>query len=131
MNALQAAGSTITYMRRYCVCSILGLATTDDDGKAGGDAMDNKELRGNNNKQTPPPAVKSIPQAVKVEQYLSNDAITEMRHALMDLIMAKGIPMDTVEKWCAKFGVNSVNEFTVDNISTCNNAIEKRMGNKE
>lgn len=47
MNSLQAAGSTITYLRRYCISSILGLASTDDDGKAGGEHMDDhiKELR--------------------------------------------------------------------------------------
>ncbi len=39
MNSLQAAGSTVTYLRRYCVCSIVGIATTDDDGKAGGESM--------------------------------------------------------------------------------------------
>jgi hypothetical protein len=43
MNSLQAAGSSITYLRRYCISSILGLSSTDDDGKIGGDQMD--ELR--------------------------------------------------------------------------------------
>ena len=48
MNSLQAAGSTITYLRRYCISSILGLSSTDDDGKSGGDHTDDsvKELRG-------------------------------------------------------------------------------------
>lgn len=47
MNSLQAAGSSITYLRRYCLMSIIGLSSTDDDGKSGGDHLDEsiKELR--------------------------------------------------------------------------------------
>lgn len=39
-NAPQSQGSAITYMRRYALTSILGIATEDDDGNAatGGDA---------------------------------------------------------------------------------------------
>lgn len=46
MNSLQAAGSTITYLRRYSLMSLIGLAATDDDGKSGGEHIDNerKEL---------------------------------------------------------------------------------------
>ena len=46
MNSLQAAGSTITYLRRYSLMSLIGLAATDDDGKTGGEHIDNerKEL---------------------------------------------------------------------------------------
>ena len=40
MNSLQAAGSTITYLRRYSLMSLIGLAATDDDGKAGGEHLD-------------------------------------------------------------------------------------------
>ncbi len=119
MNALQAAGSTITYMRRYCVCSILGLATTDDDGHAAGEV------------QNTPTAPKNITQPVIVQQHIGEDAMQKLRLQLMDLIMEKGIAMDTVEKWCNKFGVKSVNEFNLEHINICNNAIEKKLGNKE
>lgn len=46
MNSLQAAGSTITYLRRYSLMSLIGLAATDDDGKSGGEHIDSerKEL---------------------------------------------------------------------------------------
>lgn len=30
----QSVGSAITYMRRYALCAVLGIATTDDDGNA-------------------------------------------------------------------------------------------------
>jgi hypothetical protein len=113
MNALQAAGSTITYMRRYCVCSILGLATTDDDGAAGGQV------------QNTPPAPKYISQPIKVEQHLGEDAMNQLRHTLMDAIMEKNIPLATVEKWCAKAGVDSVLEFNYDQIVGVNNLLEK------
>jgi len=33
-NKMQAAGSAITYARRYGVCAMVGLAQTDDDGNA-------------------------------------------------------------------------------------------------
>lgn len=33
----QQAGSAITYARRYCLSSVLGVATEDDDGKAASD----------------------------------------------------------------------------------------------
>lgn len=40
MNSLQAAGSTITYLRRYVLMSLIGLAATDDDGDSGGEYID-------------------------------------------------------------------------------------------
>lgn len=47
MNSLQSSGSAITYLRRYCLMSIIGLSSTDDDGRSGGDHMDEslRELR--------------------------------------------------------------------------------------
>jgi hypothetical protein len=45
-NAIQAIGSTLTYLQRYSLVQMLGLAAAaDDDGKAGGAAVD----------ETPPP----------------------------------------------------------------------------
>jgi hypothetical protein len=44
MNSLQAAGSTITYLRRYSLSAILGLSSTDDDGKSGGDHIDDSAI---------------------------------------------------------------------------------------
>jgi hypothetical protein len=43
-NGIQAIGSTITYLQRYTLLAITGLATgeMDDDGKSGGDAADAK-----------------------------------------------------------------------------------------
>ena len=40
-NAIQAIGSTLTYLQRYSLVQMLGLAAAaDDDGKAGGAAVD-------------------------------------------------------------------------------------------
>ena len=33
MNSLQSLGSTISYLRRYCLMSMVGIAATDDEGK--------------------------------------------------------------------------------------------------
>lgn len=48
--APQAAGSAITYYRRYSLTAILGLATDDDDDGAGGD----KRLNGKTVDPVPP-----------------------------------------------------------------------------
>lgn len=45
---VQAAGSTITYMRRYALMSLLGVPTEDDDGNAAGETYGNREARGGN-----------------------------------------------------------------------------------
>lgn len=45
-NSIQAIGSTITYLQRYTLFSILGLASTDDDdgNMTGGAAIDENQL---------------------------------------------------------------------------------------
>ncbi len=113
MNALQAAGSTITYMRRYCICSILGLATTDDDGAAGGQA------------QNTPPAARAIPQQPKIEQHINEEKLMELRHTLMEAILEKNISAATISKWLAHAKVSSVLEFNYDQIVGVNNLLEK------
>lgn len=56
MNSLQAAGSTITYLRRYALMSLIGLAATDDDGVSGGDYID----KSRQSKTITPPSFPSI-----------------------------------------------------------------------
>ena len=43
VNAAQAAGSAITYARRYGLSAIIGLATDDDDGCAAGPTREQKK----------------------------------------------------------------------------------------
>jgi hypothetical protein len=43
-NEMQALGSGITYLRRYAICSMLGIAQEDDDGSSAGE-------KGNSNSQ--------------------------------------------------------------------------------
>lgn len=41
MNSMQNLGSAISYLRRYCLMTMVGIAgTEDDDGKTGGDYID-------------------------------------------------------------------------------------------
>lgn len=41
MNSMQNLGSAISYLRRYCLMTMIGIAgTEDDDGKSGGDYID-------------------------------------------------------------------------------------------
>ena len=51
VNAAQAAGSAITYARRYGLTAIVGLATDDDDGNAAGAPVQPQQRR-----QAPAPA---------------------------------------------------------------------------
>ena len=51
VNAAQAAGSAITYARRYGLSAIVGLATDDDDGNAAGAPVQPQQRR-----QAPAPA---------------------------------------------------------------------------
>lgn len=56
VNAAQAAGSAITYARRYGLTAIVGLATDDDDGNAAGQPVQPQAQR-----PAPKPAPKPAP----------------------------------------------------------------------
>lgn len=87
----QAAGSAITYARRYSLQSIAGIPAEDDDGNAA--------VGGGQRKQT-----KQVDQA-KLKQ-------------LQDLIVAKGY---TVQQVCDTWGIKSLTETDLDqSINTVN-----------
>lgn len=62
MNSLQAAGSTLSYMRRYKIMALVGLAATDDDGASGGDYIDHDSRPTPITPVTPLP-IKEIPES--------------------------------------------------------------------
>jgi len=131
MNSLQAAGSTITYMRRYCLCSVLGLATTDDDGKAGGEDMDNNKLTGVKHAASTPP-VKNVSQAM--QQYKSNISYEELemlRNQLTVRIIEDQIPSSVVETWCSRANVQSINQFDYQQIINCLGFLDRRKKKNE
>jgi len=110
MNSLQAAGSTITYLRRYCLCSMLGIASADDDGKAGGESID--ELRDKEPK--PSSQFKAVP--AKVNYSVSQEQLEYLRKQLFDRIIDENIPATTVDTWCARANVKSVSELNGEQV---------------
>ncbi len=125
-NELQAEGSVITYLRRYHLVSFFGVATEEDDGKSGGEAM-KQNVKAGGQAQPTPPAPQDIPHPQKVITpalpQLAEEALNELRLELMSLILEKGIPVETREEWCNKFKVQSIMEFTLDQIKRCTNYI--------
>ncbi len=122
MNSLQAAGSTVTYLRRYCLCSIIGIATTDDDGKAGGDSLDHARQQVKSKRDAiSQPAIKHIAQDYTSEQ------LDQLHHQLMVEILDKQIPEDTVHTWCSKAGVQSVNQLSGDQTVKALKFIRERL----
>lgn len=123
MNSLQAAGSTITYLRRYCICSILGLATTDDDGKVGGESLD-KEVQQRSFTQVSTPARHTIAQNKPAN--VSNEQLEELRKQLVTRIIDENIPQAVVETWCARANVQSINQFNYQQVVTSLEYLERR-----
>lgn len=64
MNSMQNLGSAISYLRRYCLMTMIGIAgTEDDDGKSGGDYIDSHKTF------KKPPKVKHHQYSEKVENH--------------------------------------------------------------
>lgn len=89
----QSAGGSISYARRYALCSIVGIAQMDDDlspdmGKPHSNGFEKAPV------QTAPPAPKS--------NNLSN---------LMNLIAEHGIGHETVNKWKEYYKVGSLSKI--------------------
>lgn len=61
-TSAQAAGSSITYARRYALCAAVGLCPEDDDGNSASGTVGKKTDR-------QPVALKAVPQTVDLEKY--------------------------------------------------------------
>lgn len=86
----QAAGSAITYARRYSLQAVAGIPAEDDDG--------NGAVGGNNRQQA-----KQVKQVKQVDQGKLKQ--------LQDLIVSKGY---TVEQVCQTWGVQSLTNTDLD-----------------
>ena len=84
VNAAQAAGSAITYARRYGLTAIVGLATDDDDGNAAGAPVQPQQRR-----QAPAPAPRQAAPAPapqpKQEDELDGDRLKALFARLREL----------------------------------------------
>lgn len=108
MNSLQAAGSTITYLRRYSLSTIIGLSATDDDGKSGGEHIDSS--RNNNDNDN-----KHLEQAKK-------DLISLAVGASVSNASNKEI----INKALAHYNVESVNELNSSQLQAVMSRISKK-----
>jgi hypothetical protein len=88
-NDPQALGSSITYMRRYCLSAIVGISTEDDDGEA---AM-NRHAKEDKTKKAPPaddsPVIDYDKR--KVLHNLANDCDTSYLATLYSYIESQGV----------------------------------------
>ena len=101
MNAIQQMGAAITYMRRYSLCSVLGI-TSDEDT----DGAEKKEAPGTQNKQPVKPqptkqVTKPVPNTQgKKTQLAGGDSTPEQVKALKSLFASKyddGTPIFSVD----------------------------------
>lgn len=134
MNSLQAAGSTITYLRRYCLCSIVGIATTDDDGVAGGEALAKEPYKrstaftpnGNSIANNNTIAIGKEMEDVSSILQVSEDVLEMARKQLFGRIIDLNVPAATVETWCARANVKSINQLNYKQIMSSLQFLDKK-----
>jgi ERF superfamily len=64
----QAVGSVVTYLRRYSLASMAGVAPDDDDGNAGSSRTEQEEQRGAQRQEAPPEKKKPDPTQASAEK---------------------------------------------------------------
>lgn len=120
---IQVAGSVITYLRRYAIASILGMAQTDDDGALGAHREEEKGAQSKGLLSYVQP-FSSLSQSNifrgKTSGKLEVDKkVTENTYAfLCSKMMDHGTTDETIEKWKAYFKVNSLDELTEMNVKS-------------
>ena len=109
-NAIQAIGSAISYLQRYTLLSLTGLATfdMDDDGK-GSEQIEQKKDKTNNGKSKPPPKENpasppssvdpSIKQMDMIEKILKSHLLLEFEHYRLTKSINKGLRKETANKY--------------------------------
>jgi hypothetical protein len=99
MSAAQAAGSVITYARRYALAAILGIAQTDDDAS---------------NKTPPTPPVDNSKERLLLRARLSK-------------LIEDAKLQDKIEGWCNYFNVADLSELSYDQLLTLITTIEEKL----
>jgi hypothetical protein len=92
----QSIGSVLTYLRRYTLSAMVGIAPEDDDGEA---AQPNRPQPHQSNKQSQPTA-----QGPKPAATIKPDEAAELRKHLGDLIKREGFDPEAIKAWCVNRG---------------------------
>jgi hypothetical protein len=93
MNSAQAAGSALTYGRRYALTAALGIVTAEDDDD--GHAITAAPV--------PQPAPRGAPQPVRHSEAPLPPTITPAQHALLEArIHEHGLDRERVKAWLAR-----------------------------
>ena len=122
MNSMQNLGSAISYLRRYCLMTMIGIAgTEDDDGKAGGDYIDSHKV---NTAQA---------RAIK-NNYLEDIDIKQQReckiteiHSMMNAVDNNEHIKDLIVKALAYYGSDSLHGLTLEQLQKTVDRISKEI----
>lgn len=99
VNAAQAAGSAITYARRYGLAAIVGLATDDDDGNSAGEPIaKNTPAR----PSAPRNAKSSTPQG-ETQKSPANGLTNDEKWALVERLKSRGYSYKVDPAACCDF----------------------------
>ncbi|MEE9401278.1 MAG: ERF family protein [Dehalococcoidia bacterium] len=152
MNSLQARGSATTYLRRYALMSVMGVAPEDDDGQAAADSPRAAPAKASRRKMpekttsggpTPRPAPREVPsEAViggtvttrasdeEVAEAMAKPMLVRQRELILELALGRGMSLERMEKliqgegWCA----GGFDAMTVEQASEFYNYLAQNPG---
>lgn len=116
MTMIQAAGSIITYLRRYALTSILGITQTDDDGEmvSNGNNIGHTSYQGYAKGEEYSRSIIPLQGSPKSVVTVSEDE--KVKHStyakLCSDMMSYGTSDETIEKWKAHFGVTMLDQLS-------------------
>jgi hypothetical protein len=109
MNPVQALGSVITYLRRYSLLALLGLAADDDDGNMGQAETARREparqIKAPQGPRQSPPAPTSAepPAETKPASADGSAVISPQAHRRLEAMLGEaGIPRERIKAWAAR-----------------------------
>lgn len=109
MNEWQAVGTAITYLRRYSIASMLGIATTDDDAAS-----------------APPMAAKSNNPQDLIKQQAAKVNKPQLLQTLNNLIAEHEVDDDQINAWLQKADVDVLRELSVEQLNACIKYIKQK-----
>lgn len=95
----QSIGSVLTYLRRYTLAAMVGIAPEDDDGEA---AQPNRPQAQQASKQQP--AKQPTAQGPKPEGTVKPDEADALRKQVTELIKREGFAPEAIKAWCVNRG---------------------------
>lgn len=121
MSRAQAIGSVISYARRYSLSSCLGIAQTDDDASL------KKEEPAQRYEDTGAKIKAELKEKIDKETgEISPDLLTRME----ELIVEMKVPIETIQAWCDKAKVDTIDKLTSEQIRKVIAQLEKQKESK-